>query len=386
MKKLLFLMYVSLIPFITNSQYSNYYNVDVNSNSRVSGTINVNKNVNVSGYTTQTINTIDYGKLSLANAQREKNRLESLIYADEKSRQQAIEIAAEPMKAHEFGKFTKYKYRYTNDGWKKTLIQRGLKSFDESHIMPHKSLFQNIGQGRWENVSTDGITTEIIAQLPLHNYSGTYKNIDEIILLDSEASKQLEYYKTHSKPKKNNYRSDKIGYGTVMSKYLRICDSLDNYYYARADLKSKVRFPTLKEGEKFLNYGGDSAYCHKKLLVKRTVYGHPGFRSTLIWEDEFEICITDNYMTHYDNIEYYVKVRYKADKESGITFKDLEGRRYYLSKFVDKHAASRRMTNIVKCNPKKDFSIPKRKNFNNSQDYEKAIEKFWSVGYSSFGF
>lgn len=386
MKKFLFLKYIALIPFFANSQYSSYYNVDVNSNSRVSGNINVNKNVNVSGYTTQTINTIDYGKLSLANAQREKNRLESLMYADEKSRQQAIEIAADPMKAHEYGKLYKHKYSYTDDGWKKTLLLRGLKSFYESIIMPHKSLFQNVGQGRWENISSDGITTEIIPSLPIHNYTEIYKNRDEITRLISERGKQYEYYKTHSKPKKYDYRSDKIGYGTAMSKYLRICDSLDNYYHARVDLKSKIRYPTIKEGEKFLNIGDDSAYCHKKLLVKRTVYGHPGFRSTIIWEDEFEICITDNYMTHYDNIEYHVKVRYKADKESGITFNDLEGRRYYLSKFLDKHAASKRVTNIVKCNPVKDFSVPKRKNFNNSQDYEKAIERFWSIGYSSFGF
>ena len=56
-KKLLLIL--AVIPFIANSQYSSYYNVDVNSSSIV----NVNKNVNVSGYTTQTIKTIDYGPL-----------------------------------------------------------------------------------------------------------------------------------------------------------------------------------------------------------------------------------------------------------------------------------------------------------------------------------
>ena len=44
MKKLIVLVF-SALPFVLNSQYSNYYNIDVNSNSRVSGNINVNKNV-----------------------------------------------------------------------------------------------------------------------------------------------------------------------------------------------------------------------------------------------------------------------------------------------------------------------------------------------------
>ena len=86
-----------MLPFILNCQYSNYYNVDVNSNSRVSGNINVNKNVNVSGYTTQTIKTIDYGALANANAIRERNRIEQqritieqAKYNDGKERQKEI--------------------------------------------------------------------------------------------------------------------------------------------------------------------------------------------------------------------------------------------------------------------------------------------------------
>ena len=60
MKKLILLLFFPLISF---GQYSSYYGAyDVN----VNADVNINKNVN------KTIATIDYGALSLANAQMEK--------------------------------------------------------------------------------------------------------------------------------------------------------------------------------------------------------------------------------------------------------------------------------------------------------------------------
>lgn len=82
------------------AQYSTYYNADINQN--VNANVNINKNVNVSGtvYEHKTISTIDYGALQLANAQREKNRLENIKYADEQQRQISLEVASNPLKAY----------------------------------------------------------------------------------------------------------------------------------------------------------------------------------------------------------------------------------------------------------------------------------------------
>ena len=57
-------------------QYSNYYNVLSQSNTNINARIKADVNHNVSGtvVTHNTINTIDYGALALANAQREKNQ------------------------------------------------------------------------------------------------------------------------------------------------------------------------------------------------------------------------------------------------------------------------------------------------------------------------
>ena len=105
MKKLLLILLC--LPMIGFGQWSNYYNVNAN----------INKNVNVSGTVRNTITTIDYGALAIANAQRETNRLtnkkialEQTKYRDEKARneailntERAIEIATDPIKAWNYG-------------------------------------------------------------------------------------------------------------------------------------------------------------------------------------------------------------------------------------------------------------------------------------------
>ena len=130
----------------------------------------------------------------------------------------------------------------------------------------------------------------------------------------------------------------------------------------------------LEEKSMFPSTDGDSAFCHKKEVVKRTVYGNKGFRSTIIWEDDYEICITDNYESSNNGITSTAKVRYKADKSSGLTFEDLEGRRFYLSKFIDKTIATRRITNEVYVS--EDKYKPKRRSYSNSEDYQQSYDNW----------
>lgn len=88
------------------AQYSNYYNVYSQSNSNVNLNANVNHNVSgtVYSHSTQTINTIDYGALALANAKREQNRIEQQKSADENQKRILSEMIADPVKAYDYGK------------------------------------------------------------------------------------------------------------------------------------------------------------------------------------------------------------------------------------------------------------------------------------------
>jgi len=78
---------------------------------------------------------------------------------------------------------------------------------------------------------------------------------------------------------------------------------------------------------------------HKKDIKRANVGGNNGFRGTLIWEDKYEKCITDNYASYVNrNGETYIfsaKVRYKGDVDE-VTFEQLEGRRYYFRRLVDR--------------------------------------------------
>ena len=76
MKKLLLILLC--VPLIGMGQWSDYYKIDAK----------IKKDVNVSGNITHNhnITTIDYGKLALANAEKERIRLEKIKYNDEKER------------------------------------------------------------------------------------------------------------------------------------------------------------------------------------------------------------------------------------------------------------------------------------------------------------
>ena len=390
MKKLLLILLC--LPMIGFGQYSNYYNIDHNINANINKNINVsgtvNKNVNVSGTVRNTVTTIDYGALAKANAQRESNRLtqqrlaiEQAQYRDAKERNDAIlnanralEIAENPMKAHTYGYSYLTGYNSSNKGmgWLKSY---GFISYEEKMQIPHTSLFENVGGARWENISTDGITTEIQFGACQYNYRNLpYLDFEQGKKYRARSNFLSEYYDSHHKPKKRDYKKNKDAYKKDLERYYEVCDSLGQYG-ALLTPKMNSKQYQVKVGSMVSVGDGDSLYCHKKEAVKRIVYGHQGFRYSVIWEDDYEICITDNYESSYKGKTFFVKVRYKADKGAGITFEDLEGRRFYLSKFIDKTIATRVIKNEVYFTV--DKKEPKRRSYSNRENFNKAYGKWY---------
>jgi len=283
MKKILISILITVFA-TAHAQYSTYYNVDVNQN--VNANIKNNVNVNGSIYESKTITTIDYGALQLANAQNEKNRLESIKYTDEQQKLISLEISSDPVKAYDYG----FQNTFTIKG--KDAKPYGFRKFTMSYQIPHKALFVNAGKGRFENVSIDGITTEILLSGP--EYLSEKKDID------TEKIAKMEIVKVGAK-------NDKIG------------------------------------------PDGKDIYVHKKDVHRATIFGIKSYYGTLIWEDDYQYVITDNY-TSFKNvgngIVFSVKVRYYGDKDK-ITFERLEGRKYYLQRFVEKMISTASVTDIV---------------------------------------
>lgn len=269
MRKILLL--TLLIAYSTvNAQYSGYYTVNQNINANVNENVNVSGNVNVN----KNISTIDYGKLALANAQNEKTRLENLKYADAKQKQISLEIASEPTKAFDYG------FQNTFEVKGKVAKPYGFKKFTMSYRIPHNSLFVNAGAGRFENVSTNNITTEFIISGPQYNKKKDTVDVEKIAQMDSMIVGQLN-----------------------------------------------------KDGK------NREIFVHKKDINRATVYGIKGFKYSLIWEDDYQYTITDNFIsydpTKKNGVMYFVKVRTYGDKDE-VTFEELEGRRYYLRRLIEK--------------------------------------------------
>lgn len=283
------------------SQYSNYYSniyigqqktsqskVDVNANISQ----NVNANLNISGNIVEQkhITTIDYGALELANAQREKNRLEQQIYADRREKEIADAIAQDPLKAFEYG----YPYSYCMKDFKKQdkntakemTKQTGIKDFCIHYVIPNNKLFSIVGSGKYQNVSSDGVITELIFFTP--NF---YK--DESMDLEREMGFENEIV---GKENEFEYQNKKFKY-----------------------------------------------FVHMKDLRRADVFGTFGFKGTLITEDKYEIGITDHYKSTYNSSGKgyisYVSIVYKGDKKE-VTFEQLEGRRYYFRNLIQKLTAT----------------------------------------------
>lgn len=277
MKKTTLIAIVVTVCTAVQAQYSTYYNVDINKNVNQNVNARINQNINVSGtvYERKTITTIDYGALALANSQSEANRLENIKYSDEQQRRISLEVASNPVKAYEYG----YQNTFTKKG--KEITKFGLKKYTMSYRIPHSTLFVYTGAGRFENGSSDGITTEINFITPLYNKENKEINIE------------------------NTYKMENVVLGQLNP----------------------------------VGINGEDVFAHKKDMNRATVFGVRGFKSTLIWEDDYQYTITDNFVSFDSSIgngiQYLVKVRTYGDKNE-VTFEQLEGRRYYLRQLIEK--------------------------------------------------
>ena len=276
MKKLVIIILL-LLPIITIAQYSNYYQV----NSNVNVNANINKNVNVTG----TVTTIDYGSLANANAQREANRVSRQQYANQRAKDAAIAIANDPSKAYDYG---------TDNPWKADSKTKKKLGWDRNmrymyHKVPNSSLFVRTGGGyTYENTSDDGVKTQIIITAP------------------HSVKKGIE----------------------INSKFFE-------------DIEEMFEYKSLNVGElNDLNSNGKSEEMLHKIDLKRAnIGGVDGFRGTLIWEDKYEKCITDNYASNIiikgKKYRFFAKVRFKGDGDE-VSFEQLEGRRYYFRPLINK--------------------------------------------------
>ena len=276
MKKLIYLFIY--FPIIVSAQYSNYYQVNSTVDANVNVNANINKNVNVTG----TVTTIDYGALANANAQREANRISSQQYANQRAKDAAIAIANDPSKAYDYGRDNNWK---PDSKFKKNLgWDRKMKYM--YHKIPNSSLFVTVGGGyTYENTSPDGVKTQII--------------INSVF--------------TRKKARETN----------------------PNY---NSNFEEFFEYKDIKVGE-INDLGNGNTMYHKKDIKRANIGGNSGFRGTLIWEDKYEKCITDNYGSFaFKNKETYIftaKVRYKGDVDE-VSFEQLEGRRYYFKALIDK--------------------------------------------------
>ena len=283
------------------AQYSNYYNVYSQSNSNTN--INANIKHNVSGtvyqHSTQTINTIDYGALALANAQKEQNKIEQQKIADENQKRILSEVMLDPVKAYEYGSYEGFnstdKKVLDKSAIKKLEENTGLKSFGYYYVFPGM-FFTKLNSYNWQNVSSDGIVTEFFIFLPKYN----------------EENRKFDY--------EDDFENDTL---TIVGQETE-----------QLDENGRLR----------------KIFYHKKELNLATVFRNKGYKTTYIWEDKFENAITDNYMVFHKNnvgngVEFFVKVRYYGDKDE-VTFEQLEGRRYYLKGLLEKIIATATVQDI----------------------------------------
>ncbi|MEJ6793689.1 MAG: hypothetical protein QNK68_01575 [Flavobacteriales bacterium] len=283
MKKVLLILLC--LPMIGFGQYSNFYNVNANINKNVNVSGTVNKNVNVSGRvtTTQNINTIDYGQLALANAEKEKNRLANMKYADEKQRLIAMEIASNTVKAYDYGFPNTWSAKQS-----KVAKKWGFSKFVFKHQIPHKSLFTKLQGYNYQNISENNIVTELEITAPFYPQGLKNKKlIDQKVFL---------FWK-------------------------EIIDMGAENWAKGGDWQVGTK-------------SEEGSYLHKKDVNKTKVYGVNGFSSTLIYENDYEYVIKDNFFAIYDGIVFRAGVRYKGDKDE-VTFEDLEGRRHYLKRLCN---------------------------------------------------
>ena len=290
MKKILFFLITPVLGF---GQYSTYYGTyDINAN--INQNVNVTQDVNVSGNINKTIQTIDYGALRLANAQREKNRLEAQVYSDNLQKNQALEIASNPIKAFDYGK---------DNYWvmdKENAEERGFsKRSTYYHKIPNEALFVSTGGYNYRNESIDGVVTELEFNDVRNLFTSTY-----FLKMKKDEKKQI----------------------------------IDGWkpYLGKTEEYVKKEVSRLKVGEKF----EDKFFTHKININKAKVFGFEGYVYTWCYEDDYEFVIKDNYFVIGENGVYIqTGVRYRGDKDF-VDFEMLEGRRAYLKRLCDQIIAT----------------------------------------------
>lgn len=264
--------------------YSNFYgtyNVDAS----------VKKNVSVNGKVEvdKTIKTIDYGALAQANALREQNRIELLKLEQQFESELLKAIASDPRVAFSEGEQQIWKVpRPIREelGWAKptkTCV----------HRKPHESLFfrrENMTGYFYENRSSDGIVTTIQYFLPA--------SVERLVELGANFNR---------------------------------------------DVESWLKYEDLEVGKVGVVKVGDTdisrleAFVHDKGIRRATVGGFEGFAGKIVYEDNYEITIRDDFMSVgvISGTEYFffTQIHTKANKGE-VNFEELEGRRHYMSGLV----------------------------------------------------
>ena len=305
-KKLLISTFIILAPIISVSQtYSTFYgNYKVNQNVNVNQDVNVKQEFKVN----KTVKTIDYGALANANAQRERNRIESLKLKNSRDYDAMIAIASDPSKAYDYG--TDVNFGHQPGKWLVQNVGSGAnrfasffrdRGFRKGFFMfkqLHESLFQ-MSNGVMRNISDNGITTEFMI------LGGV--NLDAI--------------------------------------------SDENQFPVERDVK-KLGAEEWAKGKDYTvgeineNFGGN--FIHNIDVNKAIVYGINGFVQTIAYEDDYDYIIKDNYVSvSADGIVYFTGVRFSGDKDE-VSFEDLEGRRYYFRKLMKQTIGSAKLYNYKK--------------------------------------
>lgn len=232
---------------------------------------------------------LDYDMLVASNVRMEKRQVDKQSFSQEKDRRLMLEFVEEPLKSYEYGKKLEFKY---NDREFKWLRETGFKSYTLSYTS--LSLFFDFDGRYWVNKSSNGVTTQICIFPPYSNLEDENRNVKRIASMEE------------------------IIEGTMND--------------AGGD-----------------DLGNDSIFVYKKKVSRATVFGVIGYNGTLIWEDEFSYCITDNYIAYDgylgDGVGYFVKVRTFGDKED-VNFETLEGRRYYFKPLIEKIISSANIYDI----------------------------------------
>lgn len=287
MKKLIkFLMiFVFAFPILSYSQYSNYYMVDVKQDIKVKGEITINEK----------IETIDYGALALAEARNEKNALERKIYKDDSQKQNAIEIANNPLKAYDYGEDIIWDvdaaYNVA-EGQRKIAKSYGFNYFYAKHKRPNSALYA-LYNGGWSyiNESNKGVTTIISLSIPIHILTTT----ETLDLKKKERQAKIESWN-------------------------KLWENTEYYIKNYFDLTLGIKNAGTK----------DEYYLHKVEIKRANVAGSEGFILTRCKETNYEREIEDLFISMTSDGFYKTSsVKYKGDREI-LDFKELESRRAYL--------------------------------------------------------